>query len=49
MFPYGNVSLDKLKALVMVPSGVAAINIDGATYVLPSIYLLINLEKDYHL
>ena len=28
---YGNVSLDKSKALLMAPTGVAAINIDGAT------------------
>ena len=31
MFSYGNVSLDKPKVLLMPPTGVAAINIDGTT------------------
>ena len=30
-FSYGNVSLDKPKVLLMAPTGVAAINIDGKT------------------
>ena len=47
---YGNVSLDKPNILLMAPTGVAAINIDGAT-----IHTVLNIpinqfrKKNYHL
>ena len=47
---YGNVSLDKPNTLLMAPTGVAAMNIDGAT-----IHTVLNMpinqfgKKNYHL
>ena len=47
---YGNVSLDKPNTLLMAPTGVAAMNIDGAT-----IHTVLNMpinqfgKKNYHI
>ena len=46
---YGNVSLDKRKVLLMAPTGVATINIDGTTMHTALNIPISQFRKKYHL
>ena len=45
---YGNVSVDKPKVLLMAPTGVAAVNIDGTRIHTTLIYQQVLLARTYH-